>query len=160
MASVWYLEISSFAGIVPHAHHYRGRLVNSDTATKIDIDRPMTEKERIKENREAGFVCFTEGNMTGSFYSVDSLKKAAVDRFRCVAEEGDILLEGRLCVCDPQEPLCGPSEWISSALELWNCWEKIDGWGQIRRRKDDPKEAEALRISKEWDLLMLNFSDK
>lgn len=155
----WYLVVQTFVGTVPGASHYRGHIeVAHGELSDIYIEREMTYRERVAENKSLGFTAYRKGAVTTTFSAEEEVENHSIETLkRSRPDVNVILLRGRSCVCDPMKCLVGPDDFLNEANEIYAAWESNDGWGWTKRETDDPKEIEAERLSKMWDDLLSRF---
>jgi hypothetical protein len=105
----YYLTISSYAGLVPGAKHYYGRIRWRDKLPKAKEPRCETLEENL------GW---------GGFKSKKSLIKAALQWFKKNAGPEDVLVLGGMADICAFPVLAGPKELIARAHETVLAWEK------------------------------------
>jgi len=143
---IWHLTISIFAGLVPSATHYRVYLTNPEGEETV-IDHVMSAREVKEANLVSiaeGFgVCFKQGDRTTGFNSEDNAREAGIAAFRSHQDrkEEDLLLEGSSCVASPQKPLVGPFGLMGELLQIWEEFDRIDGWDGGEKKRADELDA-------------------
>lgn len=133
MAKVYYLSISSYAGIVPGACHFHGRIRSNEMEHAHDLE--TTELYRGKKI------------LTGRFNSQRTLIDAAKRWLKENAAHNAILILGSHANCDPQRVLVGSRTLRKAANAIWRTYEKLGGWDD----KSHYKEVQALCCA--WELL-------
>lgn len=145
------LSISTYIGTSFLATHYYGRLYNTadDEYSSIDVERPMTHREIVAANKEAGHSVCERGDMTSRLLSEDEVHKVAIKWYKAHSDAFDdaVLLEGHFASCDPKKAIAGPPDIVARINSLWEAWETMNGW-------DGGNRIGARAVAKVWDELM------
>lgn len=130
--TTYVLSISTFAGLVPGARHFFGRIRWRCRARDEMLEHSL---ERTVDGRE-----------TSSFDEREEIVELA-KRFVGEWQPGDLLLLGVWANCDPMEVIAGDPAVVERAKALYARAVEIDFW-EKREHK-----AEMTRICSEWDKL-------
>ena len=115
---IYHLNVLSWAGIALGASHYWG-VINANYRAKEDVPSIKLDNNRMFSEKE--------------------VISAARRWFKKNAKQGDILLHGSHCSCDPQTILIGPRKLkrVGNALvkraEALDCWEH--SWNEGKMKK-------------------------
>jgi hypothetical protein len=140
---------------VVYGQHYYGRLTASGFEDiEVQYALGLTDAEalngHLNEDELAAGCQYTVGELSSRFLALDKLHEEAVKLLKSLDNWPDILLQGDMATCDPQECLAHPDEQTRLKLNaIVDRFEEFDGWGC---KKEEENEVQG--ICDEWDELI------
>jgi hypothetical protein len=153
MPTIWYLQITSWSGIVGWAKHFYGTFEPArggdylQEVKRVHVEHPMSREEAEEESDRDDFK-YKPGYITVKFWNREQVIECAIEQWQKIAAEGDALILGDAGVCEPQKALAGPAEFVEQMNELFDESESY-GWD---RWADHREEMNV--IEKKWDALV------
>lgn len=150
------LEVRTWANVTPGAKHYSGTLkFNGGTGVKLTLEYTLNAGQAArlnKSDRALGehFAQWRVGHKCCRFETKGELIQAAIDAFtaHCVPLGAKVLLEGEMCVCDPQKVIF----FTQDATHVAGKMNQVYQWAKhIGFWDDDDKSAEMTGLAENWD---------
>ena len=150
-----FLEITSWLGLSLGAQHYYGELVTRRSIWKqprIKLTHILTPRQAAKLNRDLapGGYSFWAGEESEGFDSEEEIRELALKTWRTYFPQGEMLIEGKASIGDPQRIL----DWPASPLAMEEANKVFADFDELRGYEFNSKRSEAERLNKMWDSLL------
>ena len=143
---VAFLGLTSFLGAVPGASHWYASI--EFNRESIDLDHVISVREAVamnkSDNRWSRLSTWTPGDETSRYRSKEDAIRVAREKWREIAPDAKILIEGSSSYAEPQPVLDGlPVEIMDELNALFQRCEDLGWW-------DDGRIDQVKKISEEW----------
>ena len=115
-----HLDVHTWDGLAPDAHHYLGTLECSDQ--KFELTTLVSVKEATRKNKECreqyGSAPYKAGEETKKFESYEDLVKSAISKCKEIFPEAKIILEGTRSSLSVRKAIHGPKLIVAKINKL------------------------------------------
>ena len=145
-----FLSLTSFMGAVPGASHWYANIWFNKERT--DLDHAISKREAAvmnkSDNRFDRESTWSPGDVTSRYGSKEDAIKVAKERWREIAPDAKVLVEGDSFVGEPQPVLEGlPDETMNKLNALYQVCEDLGWW-------DGKNTEEVEKNNQEWFALL------